>query len=325
MRSENGSDAARPAVKQPAVLVHLSSGIGNIVLATPLLQALHETYSSVDLMLDADYEQVSDLFADWCVVNSLVPGGASPSLLRRYDAVVPAIPPFYWPRFRHLYRSARNVVARPPDDLFYRNEQDYYLSFARLLGWSGDQAPCMMLPLSPSSPEGVTADTVVLAPGCKTGEMAAKRWPHFPDLGRRFGDVAVVGIDDDLKTADGKTLRFPSHCRSYVGKLTLKETARLMAAAAIVVGNDSGLSHLAAALGAPTIMLFGPTPDSSLGRLPSNATIVRARLSCEPCWFANRFAASFICSMGRVILRDTTKVTPAAQMATPTTPQTIFV
>jgi ADP-heptose:LPS heptosyltransferase len=55
------------------------------------------------------------------------------------------------------------------------------------------------------------------------------------------------------------------------------------------VANDSGLGHMSGALGTPTILLFGPTPDRTLGALPPNVQILRAGLPCEPCWLSHRF------------------------------------
>jgi heptosyltransferase I len=60
----------------------------------------------------------------------------------------------------------------------------------------------------------------------------------------------------------------------------------------VVVANDSGLAHVAAAVGTPTLMIFGPTPHATLSRLPSNVKVLRAGLPCEPCWFGGaRFRA----------------------------------
>ena len=137
----------------------------------------------------------------------------------------------------------------------------------------------------------ISSASVALAPGCKTGEMAAKRWPHYAELARRLDDVVVVGTSDDLRHFDGRDMLFPAHVRSFVDRLSLRQTAELLASAGVVVGNDSGLSHVAAAVGTPTVMLFGPTPDLSLGALPSNVRVMRAGVACEPCWFGARMDA----------------------------------
>ena len=133
--------------------------------------------------------------------------------------------------------------------------------------------------------------TIVLAPGSKPGPMATKRWPFFAQLSEFFDDVVVVGTELDLAAFDGAPLKFPKQVRSLVGKLSLSQTAAVLAGAAVVVANDGGLGHLAGALGVPTILLFGPTPHRTLGMLPPNVAVMRSGLSCEPCWFARRFRA----------------------------------
>jgi hypothetical protein len=85
--------------KLPLVLVHLAAGIGNIVLATPLLVALRELGFDVDVWLAADYSQTADLLRPWSVVREVFAGSAQPRL-NQYTRVVPAAPPFYWPRLR---------------------------------------------------------------------------------------------------------------------------------------------------------------------------------------------------------------------------------
>jgi ADP-heptose:LPS heptosyltransferase len=121
--------------------------------------------------------------------------------------------------------------------------------------------------------------------------IACKRWPYFPQLAEAFADVVIVGTADDLRRNDGAPFQFPLHARLFVDKLTLRETAELLATAGAVVGNDSGLSHMAAAVGTPTVMLFGPTPHLSLGHFPPNVHVLRAGLEYEPCWFGARFRA----------------------------------
>jgi ADP-heptose:LPS heptosyltransferase len=289
-------------------LVHLASGVGNVVLATPLLLAVDELGYEVDVCLDADYTQTGDLLQPWSVVRAVHDGGLAAIVRalrsqsaagRQWDMIVPAVPPFYWARFARAYDGpvARacgraRVLPRPPERLFALDEQAFYLSFARALGYSDAARPAPYLPIGPRETETrVGPTTVVLAPGCKTGTMAAKRWPFFEQLAERFEDVVVVGTSDDLRQFNGAPMRFPPHVRSFVDRLTLRETAELMAGAAVVVGNDSGLSHVAGACGIATLMLFGPTDHQCLGPLPPNVTVLRAGLPCEPCWRAAPLAA----------------------------------
>jgi ADP-heptose:LPS heptosyltransferase len=274
----------------PSVLVHLASGIGNIVLATPLLITLDRNGYAVHVLVEGDYPETAELLTGWSAVRTVYGGTLGPPPARDYDIRIAAIPPFYWgTRFRGL--TGPNSVARPPDALFYRDEQAYYLAFAAALGCRIDDPPPYFLPCVPDTRYDVTAATLVLAPGCKGGEMAAKRWPHFARLSELFDDVVVVGTADDLRRSDGTGICFPTHVRLLVGKLSLRETASVLAASGVVIANDSGLGHAAAAAGTPTVLLFGPTPDRTLGRLPPNARIMRAGLACEPCWFGRRFAA----------------------------------
>jgi ADP-heptose:LPS heptosyltransferase len=61
-----------------------------------------------------------------------------------------------------------------------------------------------------------------------------------------------------------------------VGKLSLAEVAAVLARADLYVGNDSGLMHIAAATGVPTLGLFGPTPASEYGPVGPRAEAVLA-------------------------------------------------
>jgi ADP-heptose:LPS heptosyltransferase len=277
-------------VKRSA-LVHLASGIGNIVFATPLLLSLSEMDFDIDVQLDADYPDTAGLLEDWSVIRSIHSSLSLPPAQASYDYVFPAIPPFYWSKFQRSYARASNIVRRPPDKLFYQDEQDYYLHFARTVGYPEHRHPFYRLPIAPSNRFEVGPATVVIAPGCKTGEMALKRWPFFPELAECFNDVALVGTADDLRDAAGRPFDFPSHVRSYVDRLSLRDSAELMAAAGAVVGNDSGLCHIAGASGAPTLVIFGPTPHRTLGQFPDNVRVLRTGLPCEPCWFGDRFKA----------------------------------
>lgn len=268
-----------------AILVNLASGIGNIVLATPLVLSLARHGFIVDLLVDADYHGVEALFDGWDAVRHVYVGPGDSSAIALYEHVAAAIPPFYWRRFRSRYEGLN--VYRPPDALFYENEQAYYLQFARALGCDVSNPPTYYLPARNVQ----RTETIVLAPGSKPVEMATKRWPYYAELAAQLGDVTFVGTADDLLRFDRSRMQVPGNVHSVVGCLSLGDTVSLLASARAVVANDSGLGHVAGALGTPTILLFGPTPNSTLGVLPQNVTVLRSGLPCEPCWFGARFRA----------------------------------
>jgi hypothetical protein len=116
-------------------------------------------------------------------------------------------------------------------------------------------------------------------------------WSNFKDIydrGLREAPThaVVVGTADDLRSH--ALLDFPPHAASFVGRLEPRQTAELIAGSGPVVGNDSGLAY---AVGTPTVILFGPTPDRTLGPMP-HALVFRAGLEGEPCWFDRRFEPS---------------------------------
>jgi len=109
--------------------------------------------------------------------------------------------------------------------------------------------------------------------------MPAKRWPaeRFAEVGRavaarEIGVLVVVGPGEE---ALGQAIAAAAGGRLVPGDLALDEVAALLAACAAAVGNDSGLTHLAAAAACPTVALFGPTDPARTAPV-GGATILRS-------------------------------------------------
>ena len=77
-------------------------------------------------------------------------------------------------------------------------------------------------------------------------------------------------------------MRLPSLDLS--GQTTLRDLAYLYARSVLVVTTDSGPMHVAAAVGTPTVALFGPTDPARTGPYGPGHTVIRAGLSCSPCF-----------------------------------------
>jgi ADP-heptose:LPS heptosyltransferase len=114
----------------------------------------------------------------------------------------------------------------------------------------------------------IPARYALLAPGASPGRPG-KRWPlrRFIDLAKaleRMGVTPVViGGGQEIALAEAIVREAPS-ALALTGRTKLVELAALGAHAALVVGNDTGPTYLAAFAGAPTLVLFSADSDPAL-------------------------------------------------------------
>jgi ADP-heptose:LPS heptosyltransferase len=130
------------------------------------------------------------------------------------------------------------------------------------------------------------SDRPVLAVG-PTANWRGKTWPEerFSELVARLtGDtgilpgaaVAVFGHETERQSVSRFLESIPEDRRiDLVGRVSLLEAYACLERSALYVGNDSGLMHLAAAAGVPTLGLFGPTLDELYGPWGSHCRVVR--------------------------------------------------
>ena len=119
-----------------------------------------------------------------------------------------------------------------------------------------------------------------------------KQWPaeNFAQLAdllveRRAG-VVMTGSPQDAKRVEtilGMT-RHSANILNLTGKTCLRELAGLFSLSDLVITPDTGPMHLAAAVKAPLIALFGPTAPWRTGPYGNGPTILRKELSCSPCF-----------------------------------------
>ena len=124
---------------------------------------------------------------------------------------------------------------------------------------------------------GINGRYIALCPGAEYGP--AKRWPYFRELADRAGLPAVIlGSKKDAEAAAG----IRGH--DLTGKTSLDDAIRLIAGAEAVVSNDSGLMHVAAALGRPQVALFGSSSPKHTPPANDQARVLWLQIECSPCF-----------------------------------------
>jgi ADP-heptose:LPS heptosyltransferase len=99
------------------------------------------------------------------------------------------------------------------------------------------------------------------------------------------GAIAViVGGPNDREVAGRIIVNDPNRLFNLCGSGSLPLVAAILERARVFVGNDSGLSHLAAATGVPVIVISGPGDPSEVAPFAPNARTVKKPLFCSPCY-----------------------------------------
>ena len=129
---------------------------------------------------------------------------------------------------------------------------------------------------------------LALCPGAEFGP--SKRWPetHYAALAReklKAGwDVWILGSPKDAEVAETIMQYTDNQCVNLAGRTQLVESIDLLALARVVISNDSGLMHIAAAVNKPLVSIYGSTSPAFTPPLHSLAKVVQLDLECQPCF-----------------------------------------
>ena len=128
----------------------------------------------------------------------------------------------------------------------------------------------------------------VFCPGAEYGP--AKRWPaaHFAALARELAargyGIWLIGSGKDAELGEDIRAQSGGACRNLCGQTDLAAAIDLISCARLVVSNDSGLMHVAAALGKPLVALYGSSSPAHTPPLSQAARIARIEIACSPCF-----------------------------------------
>lgn len=129
---------------------------------------------------------------------------------------------------------------------------------------------------------------VALCPGSTNSR--AKRWPveSYAALADRLIDeeganVLLIGSSEELDVSLETSRQMRNLPTMLTGKTDLAHAVALLSVVDLLVTNDTGPAHIAAALGRPTLVIFGPTNPLTTRPFSSTAQLVRQQPECAPC------------------------------------------
>jgi heptosyltransferase-2 len=298
------------------VMVRAPNWLGDAVMSLPALRAVRQIFSQARLTVVAR-PSVTDLYARESAVDDVIPYNARGLAARRAMAAALRARRFDCAiLLQNAFDAALlSWMARIPERIGYsrdgrgwlltgavkvpepgevpRHERFYYLELLRragLLEHFPDTAAIRLDGIAGAREAGlrrlaewgITGPATGISPGAAYG--GAKRWlpERFAETARKLrGAVLVFGSAAERNLC--ARVAADTGGRNLAGETSLREFIDLAAACRLFLTNDSGAMHVAAALGIPTVAVFGATDDTTTGPTGPTARVVRAHAECSPC------------------------------------------
>ncbi len=284
------------------IIVWHQGALGDLILSLPAIRSIRNGGANVFLHLISRTDLadiiISNGIADRvsCSGSALFAGffGADSApaadLLKPYDAV------FVFARAGgDLLETVGNHVRRtllirtvPPEGL-RMHVSEFQLAQLRDAGIRTDEAK---MPLEwPGGVAGMAGKKVVsIHPGSGGSRKCwpLRRYLELVDNLQVSGDLSfriLLGPaeGDSMRHEVASFIRRRSLPAEIVGNERVPAIASILRNSALYLGNDSGVSHLAAALGVPSVVLFGPTDPAQWRPWGSRVHVIRAAYPCSPC------------------------------------------
>ncbi len=299
-----------PAAETPAparVLIVKLSSLGDLIHALPAVHCLKTGLPAViDWVVNTEYADLVRCFND---VRRVIPFPRHalkqlPAFRRalqreEYDLVVDLQGLLKSALITRLARAARRIgpsfqregarwfyhaLAGPPDRRRHAVEQNLDVVRYLDLPQAAPVFPMRFTRPSLNAPE----PRLALIP---CSRWPSKNWPlsAFTQTAREVhsrthATIYILGGQADAATCAKLARELSGFAVNLAGRLTLPELGGYLQAMQLVISNDSGPMHIAAALDVPVLAVFGPTDPARTGPYGAIHQVFNGRLSCQPCY-----------------------------------------
>lgn len=303
------------------ILVIATHGIGDIVMLIPFLEKLRQLFpnSNITIMLKSvtekeiieDLELIDDyIFFKKENINNVKEKKKFIKILfnRKYDLSISTaginkisgMILTYISKIKYRIGEANNYLTTLYNFAIIINRKEHKIVRNLYLLKAFGVKPFLSVPnLSklnlPEKKLDIKKNEVIIGFHPGSGEIEKhKRWPikYYIDLfeiiRKDYPNIKLFlfgGPKEDILTKKivKGIIKF-NNIYDFAGKLTIKETAAMMKECSIIIGGDSGLMHLAAALNIRIVSIFGPTNPKITRPIGYKVTILKGNISCMPCY-----------------------------------------
>lgn len=290
-----------------SILIIRPGGIGDAVLLAPAIKSFKSSYSNAHITILAE-KRNSAVFSFIPDVDTVLcfdrPYEFFQVLLGKFDVVIDT------EQWHRLSAVVTRLIRSPIKIGFDTNERrrmfthcvrydpcvyevDNFPALLKPLGIVCQRdigSVTMILPLKSLSKaeqllQPLCSDPfVVIFPGASTEEKrwGADRFRRVAEILSAFGvRIVVVGGKDDLK--QGEVIAGGGLGLNLAGLTSLAETAAVIQKSSLLLSGDSGVLHIAAGLGVPTVSLFGPGSVKKWAPRGEHHIVINKGLPCSPC------------------------------------------
>lgn len=264
------------------ILLGLTQGIGNVIMATPLIKALRTLNLEIDILEGGFKPNATDVLKNMSGVQIITEEEAEKKI---YLLGLQSV----WPRpgierFCAQARSAGNIINAWQKGIF-AHEVEMNMSLAYTLQYKGE-IPSLYCYFN-KAVEPTTKDIRVGIHVCRQyhHQFYANRQLHKPymiahSLVEKEMVPVIVGHKDCVIDKEA----YPPETQ-FMDGLELADTAGVIKSLDAMINEDSGIMHVAAAMDTPQIAVFGPTSDMKNRPWSEKAAVIKQGLSCVPCQF----------------------------------------
>lgn len=203
------------------------------------------------------------------------------------------VPMIYGYEGHHRKRMLRWTIPEPPAEPPTHHLERYLFIVNKLGADIVDRESLLALPRPPTPIDPTQSRfKIALCPGAEFGE--AKRWPterfiRTVELLRKEKndseiEIIIVGSPAEQELGESIAEAIDHPRENLAGKTTIGELIEHLQTCHIVVSNDTGTMHLAAALGIPTVAIFGSTSPELTSPIGSIHRVIREKVECSPCF-----------------------------------------